>query len=196
MSQSLTIRVPDELWSAIEGYGLENYPNGESFDKTKTAIALFKMGLGIPPEIESNSLPDIVRRDEMQAALTALRSELVEIFQQNADRQAERLANQSADMTSHHRADMQALEQADESHEQQILSLETENGDQPMLDQSDATDVINPLKGVKSASLSRQFGVTSPTVSRWATGRRKLPKEVSDTWEYNPALKLWFPKQP
>jgi len=45
-SELVAVRLPLELLEQIESYGLEHYPKGETYDKSKTIIELIEKALG------------------------------------------------------------------------------------------------------------------------------------------------------
>jgi hypothetical protein len=149
MSQSLTVRIPDELWAEIEKYGLAFYPNGEGFDKTKTAIALFKAALNLNDSSYS-SLDDVVRQEDLSNAIAGLQetfhgllsdssldivrqedlskaiAELQETFHGLLDRQSQNFATQISELKSNYQAEIDLLEVTSEENWRYAKSLEEE----------------------------------------------------------------------
>lgn len=64
-SKPVSVRVPDNLLSAISQNGLEHYPKGDSFDLSATILALLAKGLGIETEPSPATLETVLRRLEV-----------------------------------------------------------------------------------------------------------------------------------
>lgn len=124
MSKSLTVRIPDDLWSHIEKYGLENHSIEDGFDKTKTAIALFKIALNIPLDSESNAPLDIVRQDDLREAISKLRLELTETIDNRLDKQSEGFAKLIAELKHNYQSEIGLLEITSEEHQRYAKYLE------------------------------------------------------------------------
>jgi 23S rRNA-/tRNA-specific pseudouridylate synthase len=116
MSISLTVRIPDEIWSQIEKYGRDNHSKEDGFDKTETAISLFKIALNIPLNSESNTVLDIVRQDNLEEAISKLRLELTETIDNRLNEQSERFANLIAELKDNYQSEIELLEAESAEH--------------------------------------------------------------------------------
>jgi hypothetical protein len=219
MSISLTVRIPDDLWSQIEKYGRDNHSTEDGFDKTKTAISLFKIALNIPLDSESNALLDIVRQDDLREAISKLRLELTETIDNRLDRQAEGFAKRISDLKYNYQSEIDLLEITSEEHRRYAESLEetsegvsaaslAEPDQQSLVDEKPenaiavATDEksqsLSPLTpeqladrlGIKKTSLAAEKSRKNAEKFKEYTAR-KDPNNIP--WIFNPNTTLYYP---
>jgi CHASE3 domain sensor protein len=219
MSISLTVRIPDDLWSQIEKYGRDNHSTEDGFDKTKTAISLFKTALNIPLDSESNAVLDIVRQDDLREAISRLRLELTETIDNRLDRQSESFAKLIAELKHNYQSEIDFLEITSEEHRRYAEHLEeTSEGvsaaslevifeDEP--DQNsiavdkpeNAITTVSSEEGLGNQALSDLTKIPVSTLEKW---KRKLKQGIAITSRKHPDFfsrwelgkdDLWYPRQ-
>ena len=60
---AIGIRLPNHLLDKVEEYGLENFPKGDSYDKTATIVELISKGLGLD-DVQQPVKQDVIQEIE------------------------------------------------------------------------------------------------------------------------------------
>ena len=133
-SIAVAARIPHDLYNQIEEYGKIHFPQGESFEKTRTLIDLISKGLESESVIQSDK--QLVKQQDVEQLVKQLVKQ--------------ELANYSLEGQSNSPSET----------------------------------------GLTHAELARQLGVSSSAVSRWATGKRKVPEDLK--YKFDLTLKRWL----
>ena len=215
MSISLTVRIPDELWSQIEKYGRYNHSTEDGFDKTKTAISLFKIALNIPLDSESNAVLDIVRQDNLREAISKLRDELTETIDNRLDKQSESFAKRISDLKHNYQSEIELLEITSEENRRYAEHLEetservsaaslAEPDQHSLVDEKpeNAIAIVPSEEGLGNQALSDRTKIPVSTIEKWkaklnqgnAIAPRGKHADFFSHWELGKDG-LWYPSQ-
>ena len=195
---AIGIRLPNHLLDKVEEYGLENFPKGDSYDKTATIIELISKGLGFDG-VEQPVKQDVSQEIEaIKKRLTLLEAKFVEqTVEQVVEQTVEQIVEQVVRQNSSHENEPEPsqTEEDNESIEKEISKRSaTRRADKEEISPLYSEDDLMKMETDELREIAISFGESPNKVKKLY--KKALVKDILKTQKpYQPDSQYFPPQQ-